>query len=151
VCSSDLFVDCRFDGCNLSMARLCNTTFRDIKFNSCKMLGMHFQKCNGFGLSASFEKCNLNHSSFYGTKFKKTIFKNSSLQEVDFTACDLSGSVFDSCDFAKARFDAAVLEKADFRSSFNYSIDPERNKMKNAKFSLPGVVGLLEKYDIDIQ
>ena len=42
------------------------------------------------------------------------------------------------------------LEKADFRTAFNYSIDPENNRMKKAKFSPPEVVGLLNKYDIEI-
>jgi fluoroquinolone resistance protein len=43
------------------------------------------------------------------------------------------------------------LEKADLRTAYNYSIDPSINKIKKAKFSLPGVVGLLSKYDIEIE
>jgi uncharacterized protein YjbI with pentapeptide repeats len=72
------------------------------------------------------------------------------LHEVDFTECNVSGSVFDSCDFTDATFENANIEKADFRTSFNYSIDPEKNRMKKARFSLSGIAGLLEKYDIEI-
>jgi len=36
------------------------------------------------------------------------------------------------------------------RTAFNYSLNPELNKIKKAKFSLPAVVGLLDKYDIEI-
>jgi hypothetical protein len=43
------------------------------------------------------------------------------------------------------------LEKADFRSAFNFSIDPEMNRMKKAKFSRTGVFGLLHKYNIEIE
>ncbi|MEI6884575.1 MAG: hypothetical protein WCO02_08810 [Bacteroidota bacterium] len=39
----------------------------------------------------------------------------------------------------------------DFRSSFNYSIDPGMNRMKKAKFSLAGLVGLLDQYDIEVE
>jgi hypothetical protein len=36
------------------------------------------------------------------------------------------------------------------RTSFNYSIDLERNRIKKAQFSITGIAGLLDKYDIDI-
>ena len=78
------FIDCFFNGCNLSLAKINQTVFRDIKFKDCKMLGLRFDTSNEFGLSFSFDGCQLNHSSFYKTKIKKTIFKNSQLQETDF-------------------------------------------------------------------
>jgi hypothetical protein len=43
------------------------------------------------------------------------------------------------------------LEKADFRTSYNYSINPEVNRIKKAKFSTAGIAGLLCKYDIEIE
>ena len=114
------------------------------------MLGLHFENCNQFGLSFNFENCTLNHSSFYKTKIKKTVFKNTQLKETDFTECDLTNSVFDHCDLTGAKFENTVLEKTDFRTSFNYSIDPEINKIKKARFALAGIQGLLDKYDIII-
>jgi len=114
------------------------------------MLGLYFENCNQFGLSFSFDNCNLTHSSFYQTILKKTIFKNSQFHEVDFAECDLTSCVFDNCDLAKATFKNTILEKVDFRTSFNYSINPEINRIKKAKFSLSGIVGLLDKYDIQI-
>jgi uncharacterized protein YjbI with pentapeptide repeats len=115
------------------------------------MLGLHFEDCNPFGLSVSFQNCNLSHSSFYQNKLKKTKIENSKLHEVDFTECDLTGSVFDNCDLMNATFDRTNLEKADFRTSFNYSISPETNRIKKARFSLSGIAGLLDKYDIEIE
>jgi uncharacterized protein YjbI with pentapeptide repeats len=114
------------------------------------MLGLRFDTCNGFGLSFSFDGCQLNHSSFYKTKIKKTIFKNSHLQESDFSEADLTGAVFDDCNLTQAVFFHTILEKADFRTSYNYSIDPEINRIKKAKFSIWGIPGLLDKYDIEI-
>ena len=149
--SEVIFMECEFENCNLSMAKLRKTALQDIKFLNCKMLGLHFDDCNPFGISVSFENCNLSHSSFYQNKLKKTIFDNSKLQEVDFTECDLTGSVINNCDLLNATFDRTNLEKADLRTSFNYSISPETNRIKNARFSLSGIAGLLDKYDIEIE
>lgn len=97
-----------------------------------------------------FNNCNLNDSTFYKTKIKHTLFKNSQLQAVDFTECDLRNSIFDTCELSGAIFANTVIEKADFRTSFNFTIDPENNKLKKAKFSKNGLSGLLTKYDIII-
>jgi uncharacterized protein YjbI with pentapeptide repeats len=114
------------------------------------MLGMLFNNCNDLGFSVQFENCQLNHSSFFKLKLKKTIFNNCSLEEVDFSECDLTESKFDGSQLKDARFDRTNLEKTDFRNASFYSIDPEINKVKKAKFSFPGVIGLLDKYDIEI-
>lgn len=145
------FSECKFSSCNMSLAELTKTGFQDIKFKDCKLLGLHFDNCSEFRFTVDFDNCVLNLSSFYKRKLKKINFKNSSLQEVDFTETDLSGSVFDNCDLTRAIFENTILEKADFRTSFNYSINPEKNKIKKAKFSIPGIVGLLDKYDIEIE
>jgi len=144
------FTDVEFNSCNLSLAKLEKTAFRDVIFKECKLLGLHFENCNEFGLAFTFEDCQLDHSSFYRTKIKKTNFKNSSLKDSDFTECDLTGSVFKNCDLDRAMFEKTILEKADLRTSFNYSIDPENNRLRKAKFSLLEISGLLDKYDIEI-
>ena len=144
------FVECSFTDCDWSNAKLLTTTLNDIRFVDCKLLGLHFESCSDFLFSVSFQNCTLNFSSFYQRQLKKTVFKNSVLQEVDFTDADLTGSVFDTCDLGKAVFDNTILEKVDFRTAYNYAIDPERNKLKKAKFDRIGLAGLLGKYDIDI-
>lgn len=145
------FSKCSFIECNLSMVALHSTALREVKFLDSKMLGLHFDHCNKFGLLFFFNGCILNHSSFYQAKISKTVFRNTQLHEVDFSDCDLSMAVFDNCDLSRATFERTILEKADFRTSYNYAIDPEKNRIKNAKFALPGVIGLLDKYDIDIE
>lgn len=145
------FTDCKFKECNLSMMKINRISFQNVNFIYCKMLGLRFDACNDFGLSFSFDGCQLNHSSFYKLKIKKTIFKNSQLQETDFTETDLTESEFDNCNLELATFDQTILEKADLRTSYHYSIDPELNRIKKAKFSVLGVAGLLGKYDIEIE
>jgi len=145
------FRECLFDGCDFSLAILKNTAINDIKFINCKLLGVLFDDCNPFLLSVDFENCLLKLAVFYKLKLKKTRFKNCNLQEADFTEADLSSSVLDDCDLQRAIFHKTNLEKADFRSSFHYSIDPENNRIKKAKFSRAGVLGLLDKYSIEIE
>ena len=145
------FIDCTFLSCNLSLADIGKTIFNNAKFQDCKMLGLRFDTCNKFGLALTFDSCILNHSSFYNTKLKKTIFKNSQLQEIDFTEADLSEAIFESCDLLDTNFDHTILEKADFSTAYNYTLDPEVNRIKKAKFSIHGIAGLLAKYDIQIE
>ena len=139
-----------FDGCNLSMVKTVKTAFKEVKFNNCKLLGVRFENCSEFLFQVYFENCVLNLASFYKLNLKKTTFKHTSLHEVDFTEADLTGAIFDNCDLERAIFENTVLEKADFRTAYNYSIDPSINKIKKAKFSLAGVAGLLDKFDIEI-
>jgi uncharacterized protein YjbI with pentapeptide repeats len=145
------FVECAFLGCNLSNATLAKTGFREIKFNDCKLLGLQFENCSEFLFTVHFDNCILNLSSFYKVKLKDTIFKRTTLHGVDFTEAVLSHSIFGHCDLAGAKFENTDLQHADFRTSYNYSIDPELNHITKAKFSTEGVIGLLDKYDIEIE
>lgn len=144
------FIDCTFQNCNLSLLKCNQTSFRDVQFIKSKMLGFRFDTCNEFGLSFNFQECQLNHSSFYKTIIKKTSFKDSQMEEIDFVQCNLSGSIFDNCNLMLSMFDQSNLEKVDFRTSYNYSLDPENNKIIGAKFSTAGIQGLLRKYKIEI-
>jgi len=149
--SDYIFRECKFDGCDFSLAKLKNTTLHDISFLNCKLLGIQFQECNSFLFSVSFGNCVLKMSVFYKLKLKKYKFSNCNLQEADFTEADLSGSIFDNCDLQRTVFYNTNLEKADFTTSYNYSFDPERNRIKKARFSRMGVTGLLDKYNIEIE
>ncbi len=144
------FISCKFEHCNLSMALLGNTAFKEVIFTSSKMLGLRFDHCSAMAFEITIDNCILNNSSFYKMKLKSTAFKSSQLEDVDFTECDLTGAIFDNCDLQKAVFDNTILEKTDFTTAFNYSLDPERNRIKKAKFSLNGIAELLSKYNIEI-
>lgn len=149
--SNFIFRECIFDGCDFSLAKLKNTTLNGIRFVNCKLLGILFNECNSFLFSVSFGNCILKMSVFYKLKLKKYRFDTCNLQEADYTESDLSGSVFENCDLHRAVFYNTNLEKADFTTSYNYSFDPERNRVKKARFSRLGVVGLLDKYNIEIE
>lgn len=145
------FVECEFRDCNMSMADFADTGFREVRFIDSKLLGLSFHSCNKVLFSATFENCLLNLSSFYKMNLKNAVFRNCSLHEADFTEADLTGALFDSCDLDRAIFSGTILEKADLRAAYNYSIDPDANKIRKARFSLEGIPGLLRRYDIVIE
>lgn len=144
------FIECIFENCDFSMAEISAAVFRDVLFKTSKLLGLNFEHCNNLLISMDFKSCQLNLSSFYQLNLKNTTFKDSSLQEVDFTETDLTGSTFSNCNLSGAIFNKSILNKADFRTSYNFSIDPEINQIRKAKFSLAEIPGLLNKYDIEI-
>jgi fluoroquinolone resistance protein len=146
--SNFVFEDCGFQQCNLSNSKWNNVAVRDVQFTSCKMLGIHFETCIQFGLAFTFENCLLCHSSIYKTKIKKTIFTNCNLQDVDFVDADLSECQFINCDLGNAHFENTNLQKADLSTSYNFSIDPEKNKIAKATFNKLDLAGLLYKYNI---
>lgn len=144
------FMECEFTGCNLSLVRLDNVVLRDVRFKDSKLLGVQFASCNDLLLSVAFDHCILHHASFYDLSLRKTVFTNTKLHEVDFSEADLTETVFTNCDLADAIFYRTNLEKADLASSRNYLIDPEGNRIRKARLSLAGAIGMLAKYDIEI-
>jgi fluoroquinolone resistance protein len=149
--SGFIFRECKFNDCDLSMVKLKNSIISNTYFKSCKLFGVQFNECNTFLFSTGFESCILKWSVFTKLRLKKIIFSNCDLQEADFTETDLSGSAFKNCDLIRTVFYSTNLEHADFTSAYNYSFDPERNRIKKARFSQSGVIGLLDKYNIEIE
>lgn len=149
--SGSRFVECEFRNCDLSMVKMGATVLNDVRFNRCKMLGLRFSDCNELLFAPVFIECNLNLSSFYRMKMKGMVITRCSLQDVDFAEADMSGVVFDDCDLGGAIFENTILEKADFRTSVNWILDPDKNWIKKAKFSLQGIGGLLSRWDIEVE
>jgi uncharacterized protein YjbI with pentapeptide repeats len=149
--SNNDFSDCHFRQCNFSLTNVDNTGLGNIQFTACKILGVDFSKCNKFLFSFNFKECHLDYSSFLHAKIRKTHFIDCVLKEVDFERADLTSSVFKNCDLVGARFINTILEKADFRSAINFSIDPEINIMKKARFTSTNLAGLLYKYNLDVE
>ena len=145
------FMNCVFENCDLSLASLRQTSLKEVRFLRCKLLGIQFGECNKFLLQLGFEQCMIRLSTFCGLNLRNTVFEGCDLQEADFSEADLSGAVFGHCDLHRATFFRSNLEKADFRSAYGYSIPPESNRLKKARFSMPDVLGLLDGYGIEIE
>jgi fluoroquinolone resistance protein len=144
------FSDCTFLNCNLALAKLTNTGLRNTAFTECKLIGINFSDCEDFLFSVKFNQCMLDFASFMGKKLPKTPFIHSSLKDVNFSGCNLSGASFEKTDLSGALFNKTILRQADFSSAFNFSIDPELNDIKKATFSRDGLMGLLDRHDIQL-
>lgn len=145
------FTDCIFISCNFSDAKINYVAFRDALFTDCKFTAVNFSMVDPLLFSVEFKDCILDYSKFYTLKIKGTVFSNCSLTAVDFMNADLTGVIFDNCNLHKAVFIDTIANNADFSTSYNFSMDPEKNKLKKAKFSETGLKGLLEKYDIIVK
>ncbi|PWA05062.1 pentapeptide repeat-containing protein [Flavobacterium psychrotolerans] len=149
--SYNTFMDCEFIDCNLAMTQLAGTSLKTVSFKNCKLLGIQFHTCDDFLFAVNFQDCVLDYSSFANKKMPKTHFNSCSLKEVSFIGTHLSNSVFENCNLEGTIFNDTLLTGVNFKSAYNYKIDPEFNPMKKAKFSMQGIPGLLEKYDIKIE
>lgn len=149
--SGNEFVECQFIDCNLSLTKFGTASLKTVFFKNCKLIGVDFSSCKDFLFSIGFENCILDYSSFFKKKLKNTIFKKCNIKEANFADSDLTNSVFKDCDLNMTQFEKTNLNGVDFTTSFNYNIDPELNRMKNAKFSIEGLSGLLTKYGIIIE
>ncbi|MBK8627142.1 MAG: pentapeptide repeat-containing protein [Saprospiraceae bacterium] len=150
ILSGYVFIDCVFDGCNLSLCKLHQTALRNVIFKNCKLLGMKWDECQSFMFSVHFENSNLDMSNFYGLRLKKSKFISCSLKEVDFTEADMMDAILDDCDCSGAVFDQTNLTNADLSTSQQYIINPTQNNVKNSKFSWPAASGLLVNFGVKI-
>ncbi|HCR49024.1 MAG TPA: hypothetical protein DIW24_05310, partial [Bacteroidetes bacterium] len=81
---------------------------------------------------------------------KQTVFDACSLEGAFFLKTNLEKSVFKNTNLADAAFEHTHLAGADFRSAHHFSIDPEQNYLKKARFSSDNLAGLLRRYDLKI-
>ena len=148
------FIDCDFKECDLSLAQFPDSVFSGGKFEDSKIIGIDWTHVIwselGLHTPISILNCAISHSTFIGldlTEFKirnciaaNVDFREANLNLVDFTGTDLSDSLFSNTNLAEA----------DFRGAYNYQIDPTRNKIKGAKFSMPEAMALLYSMEIDL-
>lgn len=145
------FEDCVFEDCDLSLLNVKSASFKNVRFARCKLQGVSFYEASHLLFTVSFTECQLHYVSFNGMILKKTLFDNCSLRDAVFTQANLAGSSFVRCDLARAVFQHTVLDKADLSTAYNFVIDPDTNSLKKTRFSLYGLPGLLEKYQIEIE
>src|SRR5690606_23199766 len=61
--NSSKIMECSFERCNLSSVTVLGSTFRDVNFKDSKISGVNFSSCNSLN-ALSFENCILDFSVF---------------------------------------------------------------------------------------
>jgi uncharacterized protein YjbI with pentapeptide repeats len=79
----------------------------------------------------------MSNTVFSDLDFRRGIISSCRISESDFSACELGKADFSGSIFDRVMFHHCNLEKADFREAEGYSINPESNKIRSARFSLP--------------
>lgn len=142
---------CQWIYCDLSMAIIKGTSIRENFFDGCKLLGIHFEDANPFSISFHFKVCILNYASFFQMKIPGTKFEGCQMAEVNLEEADLRRSGFRECHLLNASFDYARLEEADFRTAYDFRINPVRCKLQGALFSRNNLEGLLNQFGIRME
>ncbi len=145
------FIDCNFVDCNFHDTKINHVSFRGVWFTKCNLTNVNFAMTDQTIHEFHFKDSLLDYSKFYKLKLRKIQFLNCSMVSSDFMETDLTEAIFDNCNLRLAVFSDTIANKVDFSTSHYFSIDPEKNKLKKAVFSLDGLKGLVEKYDIIIK
>lgn len=145
------FINCSFKNCNLSNCIVNNSMIQDVSFLDCKLLGVNFSQAKDFAFTVFCKHCNLDYASFDKKKLNKSVFDHCKMHNVNFTLADLSKSKLINCDLLEAHFSQTNIATVDFTSSHNFSINPENNQIKKAKFLMQDLEKLLYQYDIIVE
>ncbi len=143
------FEDCKFENCDLSLSTFKGSSFTGVKFKNSKLVGIDW-RTTAKPFNVSYSNCLLNDSIFFNLDLRSTEFISCQIYNSDFERANLSHSKCNSSDFSGSRFNGTNLSFADFRDAKNYNIDPTQNNINKAKFSLPDVIHLLNKWEITI-
>jgi fluoroquinolone resistance protein len=144
------FVDCVFNGSLLSAIRPIDTRFLRPRFIRCKVIGFDWAKAGKLE-NLDFGDSQLDYSNFSSLNLIRIRMDRCSAREIRFIDANMSDGVFTGTDFTGSTFFKSNLTRADFRRARNYSIDIRNNTVKNARFSLPEALSLLEGLEITVE
>lgn len=149
------FVNCSFNKCNIISLISQYSDIKDATFTNCNIIGIQWRDFKASGRYShtiyKLKDCYLKYNSFLGMNFKKFDFSSNVIQESVFEECDLVESSFKDCTLDATQIYKCNISKADFRGARGYAIDITSNKMKEARFSYPEVVSLLDSLGIKIE
>lgn len=144
------FEECNFYSCNFSNANLNMIAIKSCLFKDSKMMGLKFQDINTFIFQAKFEKCQLDYSSFTGLKCEGFQFTDYKMHGVDFSGTNLEEAIIANCDLQEALFENTNLKKTDLTYSYNFSINPQINTIKELKVSREFIEGITDYFGIKV-
>jgi fluoroquinolone resistance protein len=129
-----------------------SSVFSGVRFESSRLIGIDWTQADWNAISLGdplrFTNCVISHSTFIGIKLRKIMITDTTAKDVDFREVDLSRVDFCGTDLTDSIFADTNLAEADLSKARNYSISPEKNNLKGAKFSLPEALSLLFNLDI---
>jgi fluoroquinolone resistance protein len=154
VLQSCRFLHCSFTDCDLSLLELTGSEFVSVAFEGSKLVGVDWTRVQSnrpaLGKPLSFTSSILNQSTFIGLDLREIKLTDCVVHEADFRESNLTGAVFNQTDLQGSLFMDTNLSSADFRSARNYHIEPTKNNIRGARFSMPEAISLLNALDIEL-
>ncbi len=168
------FFDCEFDSCVFNDCKITRCRLSNCKFNKCSITNIEtkstyisdteFFNCNLMGVNWSvlvpsghfsepiskIQNCNLKYNTFINMTFRKIQFNDNTIIHSTFGECKLVESGFKNCKLDRTEFIKCDLRKADFRDATGYEIDVFTNTLRDARFSFPEAINLLNSLNIRI-
>lgn len=148
------FIDCEFTECDFSLVKLPDCVFSGGAIRDSKVIGVDWTHVSwtemGLRKPLMIENCAISHSTFIGLDLSEFKIRRCVAVNVDFREANLHKVDFRETDLMDSLFSNTNLTDADFRGAQNYQIDPTRNKIQGAKFSLPEAMALLYSMEIDL-
>jgi len=141
------FEQCTFEKCDLSVMKPLESRFTDVRFQKSKLLGVNWPLA-ATPATLRFHGCMISHSTFQRLALPKLEITECVAREVDFTGANLTKADFTKTDLLDSRFVETNLTGADFSHATNYAMDPTKNRLKKAVFTLPEALSLLSAFDI---
>lgn len=146
------FVNCTFQRCDLSLVKVPESTFSSTRFEGSKLIGIDWTQAHWpaswLENRIGFIKSAISHSTFIGLHLSGIKIIDCVAMDVDFREADLSRGDFAGTDLSQCLFGNTNLTEADLSRAHNYRIDPGKNILSQAKFSLPEAFSLLYSMDI---
>ena len=128
--------ECAFVRCDLSMARVDDCSFRGVRFEHTKLMGVNWIVARDLLFDVSFEGCVLSYGVFANRKLRKAQLVDCVAHEVDFSGADLTEASLRGTDLRDATFARTTLVRTDLSTALNYRIDPANNKLGKTRFSM---------------
>jgi len=148
--SFSLLSDCVFEDSNLSLIKLAETKLHNVQFNRCKILGVDFTQISKLIFKMDFQESQITKCTFSSLDLSESELIDCVIHQSDFFQTNLSKSDFSGSDLHDTIFEDTDLTEADFTNAKNYSINPLTNKVKNAVFTMPDAIHLLDALEVNI-
>ena len=148
--SFTLLSDCVFEDSNLSLIKLAETKLHNVQFNRCKIMGVDFTQISKLIFKMNFQESQITKCTFSSLDLSESELIDCIIHQSDFFQTNLSKSNFSGSDLQDTLFEDTELTEADFTNAKNYSINPLTNKVKNAQFTMPDAIHLLDALEVNI-
>jgi uncharacterized protein YjbI with pentapeptide repeats len=148
------FVDCRFEGSDLSLWRPTDSSLGGSQFKDCRMLGIDWTLATWPPVSLhdpnQFLRCDLSMGTFANLDLGPVVFEECRLREVSFREARMLGARLDGSDCLGADFQSADLREAGLMNVDGLLVDPRTTELAGATVDAATGVAILEMLGIKL-